>query len=103
MGKRDLAIMFGDVLPNSITPILVTVPFRMSTAIMMETALAFLGLGVQTSWGRQIYLAMTMSVMVKQQWMWMPAAICLVVIIVSINFLGEGIRDSYDPKSALNK
>jgi peptide/nickel transport system permease protein len=100
MGKRDLGIMFGDVLPNSITPILVSLPFRVSMSIMMETALAFLGLGVSASWGRQIYLATTMNIMVNQKWMWMPAAICLVVVIVAINCLGEGIRDAYDPKLA---
>jgi len=99
-GKSNLKIMISDVLPNSITPILVSLPFRMSMSIMMETSLAFLGLGVSTSWGRQIYLATTMNIMVKQQWMWLPAAVLLVVIIIAINFLGEGIRDSYDPKTA---
>ncbi|MDR2665384.1 MAG: ABC transporter permease [Oscillospiraceae bacterium] len=100
MGKRDINIMLTDVLPNSITPILVSLPFRVSMSIMMETSLAFLGLGVTTSWGRQIYLATTMNIMINQLWMWLPAAIALVVIIVAINCLGEGIRDSYDPKTA---
>jgi peptide/nickel transport system permease protein len=100
MGKRDIEIMFTDVLPNSITPILVSLPFRVSMSIMMETSLAFLGLGVTVSWGRQIYLATTMNIMMNQMWMWLPAAIALVLVIVSINCLGEGIRDSYDPKTA---
>jgi peptide/nickel transport system permease protein len=100
MGKSDAAIMFTDVLPNSITPILVSLPFRVSMSIMMETSLAFLGVGIAASWGKQIYLATTMNIMVNQMWMWLPAAICLVLVIVAINCLGEGIRDSYDPKTA---
>ncbi|MDR3364347.1 MAG: ABC transporter permease [Clostridiales Family XIII bacterium] len=100
MGKSNARIMFTDVLPNSITPVLVSLPFRVSISIMLETTLAFLGLGVATSWGRQIYLATTMNVMVNQMWMWLPPTICLVAVIVSVNMLGEGIRDSYDPKSA---
>ncbi len=100
MGKSNFKIMFQDVLPNSITPILVSLPFRVSSSIMMETSLAFLGLGVKNSWGRQIYLAMNMNIMMRQMWMWLPAAILLVLVIVSINCLGEGIRDSYDPKMA---
>jgi peptide/nickel transport system permease protein len=100
MGKTDIAIMLTDVLPNSITPILVSLPFRVSMSIMMETSLAFLGLGITTSWGRQIYLATTMNIMMNQMWMWLPAAIALVLVIVAINCLGEGIRDSYDPKTA---
>lgn len=100
MGKSNFKIMFQDVLPNSITPILVSLPFRVSSSIMMETSLAFLGLGVKNSWGRQIYLAMNINIMMRQMWMWLPAAILLVLVIVSINCLGEGIRDSYDPKMA---
>ncbi|MDR0839558.1 MAG: ABC transporter permease [Oscillospiraceae bacterium] len=100
MGKSDFQIMFFDVLPNSITPILVSLPFRISGSIMMETTLSFLGLGMATSWGRQIYLATTMNVMVNQLWMWVPATLCLVAIIIAVNCLGEGIRDSYDPKLA---
>jgi peptide/nickel transport system permease protein len=100
LGKSNFQIMFKDVLPNSITPVLVSLPFRVSTSIMMETSLAFLGLGVKNSWGRQIYSAMSMQIMMRQMWMWLPAAICLVAVIISINCLGEGIRDSYDPKMA---
>ncbi|MDR2502668.1 MAG: ABC transporter permease [Oscillospiraceae bacterium] len=100
MGKSNARIMFTDVFLNSITPILVSLPFRISMSVMMETSLAFLGVGIATSWGRQIYLATQMNVMVNQMWMWLPAAVCLVAVIVSVNCLGEGIRDSYDPKIA---
>jgi peptide/nickel transport system permease protein len=100
MGKSNLRIMFTDVLPNSITPILVSLPFRISMSIMMETALAFLGIGIPASWGRQIYLATTMNIMVNQMWMWLPAAIALIVVIVAVNFLGEGISTAHNPKTA---
>lgn len=101
IGTRDIVIIFKYVLPNAIAPIWITTAFRISTAIIMESALSFLGAGVQppqASWGNIIYAAQSLVVLTTRPWLWIPPGICLIVTIVCINLVGEGIRDALDPK-----
>jgi peptide/nickel transport system permease protein len=82
-------------------PVLISATFGMSSAILMESALSFLGMGVQpptASWGNMIYDAQSISILATKPWMWMPAGIAIVITVLSINFLGDGIRDALDPK-----
>ena len=100
-GCGDLEIILRYVLPNSVAPLWMSVAFQISSAILTESALSFLGAGVQTpeaSWGNIIYQAQNVVTLTKYPWIWIPAGICLVVTIISINFVGEGIRDALDPK-----
>ena len=98
LGKSNTSILFRDILPNVITPVLVTVPFRVSGAIIAEASLSFLGLGMENSWGKSINYAMSPNVMMTEPWIWVPATVMLFVTVVAINLLGEGIRDVADPK-----
>lgn len=98
LGKSDWKIMFQDILPNVMGPVLVTVPFRVSAGILSEASLSFLGVGIENSWGKTINYALSAFVMQKEQWIWVPASSLLVATIVAINLLGEGIRDAFDPK-----
>lgn len=100
LGKGDLKIIFQDIMPNVLGPVLVTIPFRVSTGILSEASLSFLGVGIENSWGKTINYAMSSFVMKHEPWIWVPASILLILTIVSINLLGEGIRDAFDPKMA---
>ena len=101
IGTGSLKILFKTVLPNAITPLWVALAFRISSAMMTESALSFLGAGVQppdASWGNIIQGATNLAILTQRWWIWVPAGVCLVVTIVCINFIGEGIRDALDPK-----
>lgn len=101
IGTSDRKIIFETILPNSIAPLWATLAFRISNAMITESALSFLGAGVQppqASWGNIIQAATSLIVLTKRWWIWIPAGLCLVITIVCINFIGEGIRDALDPK-----
>jgi peptide/nickel transport system permease protein len=101
VGANTFTIIWKEILPNSMPPVLISATFGMSSAILMESALSFLGMGVQpptASWGNMIYDAQSISILATKPWMWMPAGIAIVITVLSINFLGDGIRDALDPK-----
>lgn len=101
IGTGSLKILFCTVLPNSIAPLWVSLAFRISNAMITESALSFLGAGVQpptASWGNIIQAAANLAVLTRRWWIWIPAGVCLVVTIICINFIGEGVRDALDPK-----
>ena len=94
IGTRDIPTMLKYVIPNSYVPLLVSSAFRISTAILMESSLSFLGMGVQppqASWGNILYNAQSISVLVNRPWMWVPAGLALVLVTICFNFLGDGI------------
>ena len=100
-GCSDLTILLKYVLPNSVAPLWMSVAFQISSAILTESSLSFLGAGIQppeASWGNIVYQAQNVVVLYTYPWVWIPAGLCLIVTIVSINFVGEGIRDALDPK-----
>nr|MBQ6241048.1 ABC transporter permease [Lachnospiraceae bacterium] len=101
IGTKDRELLFRYVLPNSIAPIWMNIAFRISSAIMTESALSFLGAGVQppdASWGNIMYVAQSLGVLKKMPWVWIAPGLCLVFTIVCINLVGEGVRDALDPK-----
>lgn len=101
IGTSHFKIITKYILPNSFAPILIAITFQMASAILMESSLSFLGMGVQppgASWGNMLYDAQSITVLSKRLWIWMPPGIALLVTVLSINFLGDGIRDALDPK-----
>ncbi|MGN0202972.1 MAG: ABC transporter permease [Coprococcus sp.] len=101
IGTSNFKIITKYILPNSFAPILIAVTFQMASAILTESSLSFLGMGVQppgASWGNMIYDAQSVTVLSQRLWIWMPPGISLLVTVLSINFLGDGIRDALDPK-----
>lgn len=89
------------ILPNSIAPLLVAYSMSIASSIVTESSLSFLGIGIQppeASWGNMLYSAQSLSILSYNWWMWLPAGICLVVTVLSINFIGDGLRDALDPK-----
>ena len=104
IGQRDSVIIRKYILPNAIAPIFISITFRIASAILLESSLSFLGMGVQmpkASWGNMLYNAQSITILKDCQWMWLPPGLALVVTILSINFVGNGLRDALDPKTAL--
>ena len=100
IGTSNYKIITKYILPNSFAPILIAITFQMASAILMESSLSFLGMGVQppgASWGNMLYDAQSITVLSKRLWIWMPPGIALLITVLSINFLGDGIRDALDP------
>lgn len=101
IGTRNSVILWKYILPNAVSPLWMSLAFRISQAMIMESGLSFLGAGVQppeSSWGNIIQAANNIVVLSSRWWIWVPAGLCLIITIVCINFVGEGIRDALDPK-----
>ena len=95
----DWRIISKHLLPNTLSHILVIATISIPAMILGETALSFLGLGIQppmTSWGLLLNQAQHTRVLIQQPWLLTPA-LFVVVTIISFNFLGDGLRDAADP------
>lgn len=102
VGTKSIPILFTEVLPNAIPPVWANISFRVAGAILTESSLSFLGMGVQTpqaSWGNIIYAAQNLLVLTARPWVWLPPGICIILVVVGFNFIGEGVRDALDPKT----
>lgn len=95
-------ILFSEILPNTVAPILVYATSVMAISMLDEAALSFLGMGVQppmASLGNMLNGAQSITVLTSQPWLWLPPGIMIVVLVVSINFVGDALRDAFDPSS----
>ena len=93
-------ILFSEILPNTVAPILVYATSVMAISMLDEAALSFLGMGVQppmASLGNMLNGAQSITVLTSQLWLWLPPGIMIVVLVVSINFVGDALRDAFDP------
>ena len=100
IGTSNFKIVTKYVLPNSFAPILIAITFQMASAILSESSLSFLGMGVQppgASWGNMLYDAQSITVLSQKLWIWLPPGLALLITVLSINFLGDGIRDALVP------
>jgi peptide/nickel transport system permease protein len=101
LGARDARIMLREILPNALAPIIVQATFNLSTAIMIEAALSFLGLGVQppaASWGSM--LSEARSFMELDPWLAIAPGGAITAAVLGFNLLGDGLRDVLDPRLA---
>lgn len=101
IGNSNWKVITKYIIPNAISPLWVSLAFSVSSAILQESSLSFLGAGIQppqSSWGNIINAAQKLDVLTMKTWMWIPACIVLLITVVSINFVGEGVRDAFDPK-----
>ena len=101
LGARDGRIMFRAVLPNVLAPIIVQATFNLSTAIMIEAALSFLGLGVQPpapSWGSM--LSEARNFMELDPWLALAPGGAITLAVLGFNLFGDGLRDILDPRLA---
>jgi ABC-type dipeptide/oligopeptide/nickel transport system permease subunit len=98
-GAGDLRIMAKHILPNSLTPVVVTATFGIPQAILASAALGFLGLGVQPpapEWGAMISAGK--DFILNAPWLVTSAGIFIMAAVMSFNFVGDGLRDALDPR-----
>ena len=103
-GTNNLVIMLKYILPNAISPALVAFTFGIPSAILTESALSFLGLGIQipeASWGNMLNAAQSVAIISTKPWLWIPAGMCIFVTLISVNLFGDGLRDALDPKTKI--
>jgi len=99
LGASDMRIIFRHILPNAMTPVLVSATLGVAGAILTESALSFLGIGVQPptpSWGN-ILTAGKDNIEIAW-WLSLYPGLAILVTVLGYNLLGEGIRDSLDPR-----
>lgn len=102
IGEKNRKIMVKYILPNAISPALVAFTFGIPNAILAESALSFLGLGIQipqASWGNILNAAQSVAIISMKPWLWIPAGVCIFVTLISVNLFGDGLRDALDPKT----
>lgn len=99
-GAGNNRLMFRHLLPNAMAPIIVAATFGVANAILLEAGLSFLGLGVQPpqpSWGNMLTDAQSLTVLESMLWLWIPPGVFIALAVLSINFIGDGLRDALDP------
>lgn len=100
LGANDMRMMFLHLLPNSLTPIIVSAVLGVASAVLMESGLSFLGLGVQApqaSWGN--ILTDGKEYIQFAWWLSFFPGMAILMTVLGYNLLGEGLRDALDPKS----
>jgi peptide/nickel transport system permease protein len=102
LGGSHWRVMSVHILPNTVSVLAVFTTLTVSTAIMTESSLSFLGLGVSpptATWGNMLLEARDVFTAIQYWWLtWFPA-VAILVTVLSVNFVGDGIRDALDPKS----
>lgn len=101
-GLNDFIICYKHMLPNIIGPISVNITLSTAMFILEEAALSFLGLGVPlkiATWGNILNASQDLFTLQNNWWMWLPVGIVISLFVMSINFVGDGLRDSTDPTS----
>ncbi len=100
MGTSNLQIILRHVLPNTIAPIVVAATLSVANAITLEAYISYLGLGVQAptaTWGN--ILERAANYIETAPWLWIFPGTLIVLTVLSINFVGDGLRDALDPRS----
>ena len=106
MGVKENRIAFKHILPNVISIILVNVTLDFASCMLTESSLSYLGFGVQQpqpTWGNMLYGANNSIVIQNYWWQWLFPAIFLSIATISINIIGDTLRDVLDPKSSQEK
>ncbi|MET4093344.1 ABC transporter permease [Arthrobacter sp. UYCu712] len=98
-GASNARIIFKHILPNAVGVLIVNVTLTMSAAILTETALSYLGVGVKapdTSLG--LLISQNQAAFATRPWLFWFPGLFIVLICLSINFIGDGLRDAFDPR-----
>lgn len=100
IGATNSRLILFHILPNVVGTIIIAITLGMARAILLESSLSYLGLGIQVpipSWGSMLYLAQ--SQLQLASWLPLSAGSMIFVAVLSINFVGDGLRDALDPRT----
>lgn len=101
LGANNRRIFFNHLVPNTLGPIIVSATLGLANAILTEAYVSFLGLGVQpptATWGNMMQQSQSF-ILRGAWWMWLFPSLIIVLTILSINLIGDGLRDAYDPRT----
>ena len=104
LGAKDARLIFTHLLPNSLTPVIVSSVLGVASAVLVESGLSFLGLGVQApqaSWGN--ILTDGKEYIQFAWWLSLFPGLAILITVLGYNLLGEGLRDVFDPRSSKHK
>ncbi len=93
-------ILFSEILPNTIAPILVYATSVLALSMLDEAALSFLGMGVQppdASLGNMLNGAQSLTILTTKPWLWIPPGVLIILLVIAVNFIGDALRDAMDP------
>ena len=101
-GAGNLRLIFSEILPNVVSTVIVLLPLMIATTILTESALSFLGIGVQppsVSWGTIIQDGT--GLVYTRPWVTLAPGLMILLTVLSLNVLGDGVRDALDPRAKL--
>ncbi|MGA8048445.1 MAG: ABC transporter permease [Dermatophilaceae bacterium] len=98
-GASDVRIIFKHILPNSVGVITVNLTLLLAAAVLLETALSYLGLGVQPpDWSLGRLISANQQAFTTRPWLFWFPGLFIILICLAINFIGDGLRDAFDPR-----
>ncbi len=106
VGASDWRIIVRHILPNTAGPLVVVASLGVADAIITEAGLSFLGLGVrppEPSWGNMLNSAIDVGTILDKPWLWLAPGAMIALAVLSINFIGDGLRDALDPRGTLTR
>lgn len=104
MGAGVGHLVWRHGLPNTLDLLVVYATLQIANAVLLEAGLSFLGLGVpppDASWGNMLNGARSVLVLEQFPWQWLSPGAALVLAVMAVNFVGDGLRDAFDPRSEL--
>jgi peptide/nickel transport system permease protein len=102
LGVRQFKLIFRHIMPNVASAAIVSLTLSLATAMLTETTLSFIGFGISEptpTWGNMIQGAQNSIVLRDQWWRWVFPASALVTVAISINLIGDGLREATDPRA----
>lgn len=101
LGSKSWFIIRNHLIPGVLPPVIVAATLLVSSTVLLESALSFLGAGVQppqSSWGNMLTEAQSLTVLSSMPWLWIPAGTLIALTVLSAMAVGDGIRDAIDPR-----
>lgn len=101
MGASPLRIMMRHMMPNALAPLIVQATLNIAGIILSEAVLSFLGFGVRDpipTWGNMLTAAQSIAILKEHPEQWIPPGLAIFLSVLSINFVGDGLRDALDPR-----
>ena len=101
LGLKDTRKILRHLIPNVVPTIIVNATLGVASAILTESALSYLGMGVvepTPSWGNMISASNKAIDLQKRPWLWIPPGLGMVITVMSVNLFGDALRDALDPK-----
>ena len=101
LGATDGDILLRTILPNVVAPVWASLPMKVGRAILLESSLSFLGVGLRTpqaSWGNLMNSALELATLTGRPWAWVPPGLCIVTTVLALLLVGEGLRRSLNPR-----